>query len=168
MGEQSHLQMLERQHQVFLSVHQNLKRARARQKKYADQGAKDVPFAVGQAVYYKNPIKGKKMGKRWFPYYRITAKLGNRTYLIRNQLNGQLKQAHSKQLQKANLKWRVPKTGPTGRPVRKSTLAKRPDDSADLSSSESNASSSESASHRRVNLKLTQGQRKRVIPLVGL
>ena len=56
MGEQSHLQMLERQHQVFLSVHQNLKRARARQQKYADQGAKDVPFAVGQAVYYKNPI----------------------------------------------------------------------------------------------------------------
>ena len=92
MGEQSHLQMLERQHQVFLSVHQNLKRARARQKKYAEQGAKDVPFAVGQAVYYKKPIKGKKMGKRWFPYYRITAKLGNKTYLIRNQLTGQLKQ----------------------------------------------------------------------------
>ena len=104
MGEQSHLQMLERQHQVFLSVNQNLKRARARQKKYADQRAKDVPFAVGQAVYYKNPIKGKKMAKRWFPYYRITAKLGNRTYSIRNQLTGQLKQAHSKQLQKANLK----------------------------------------------------------------
>ncbi|MEW8546530.1 MAG: reverse transcriptase domain-containing protein [Candidatus Thiodiazotropha sp.] len=149
MGEESHLQMLERQHQVFLSVHQNLKRARARQKKYADRGAKDVTFAVGQAVYYKNPLKGKKMSKRWFPYYRITAQLGKKTFLIRNQLNGQLKQAHSKQLQKANLNWKVPKTGPTGRPVRRSTLAKRPDDSADLSSSESNTSSIERASSQK-------------------
>ena len=134
MGEAPHRQMLERQHQVFLSVRHNLRKSRARQKEYADRGPKNVSFGVGQAVYYKNSKRANKMDKRWFPYYRITAQLGNKTYLIRNQLTGELKQAHSKQLQKAHLSWKVPKLGPTGRPVRKSTLAKRLNDSTGLSS----------------------------------
>ena len=146
MGEKSHLQMLERQHQIFQSVHQHLKKARARQKKYADKGAIDEPFSVGQAVYYKNPNRKSKMDKRWLPFFRITAKLGNKTFLIRNQLTGQLKQAHSAQLQKANLTWKVPKKGFTGRPLRKSRFVPRPDNSSDISSSESNTSLSNSVS----------------------
>ena len=150
MGEKSHLQMLEKQHQIFQSVHQHLKKSRARQKKYADKGATDKPFSIGQAVYYKNPNKKSKMGKRWLPFYRITAQLGNKTFLIRNQLTGQLKQAHSAQLLKANLSWKVPKRSFTGRPVRKSRMVRRPDDSSDLPSSESSASLSDSTSPQEI------------------
>ena len=96
---------------------------------------------IGQAVYYK-----KKRDKRWFPYYRFTAQLRNKTYLVSNQQTGELKHAHSKQLQKAHLSWKVPKQGPTGRPFQKSTLAKRPNDSTGLSSSESNTSTISRAS----------------------
>ena len=62
MGEKSHLQMLEKHHQIFQSVHQHLKKSRARQKKYADKGATDEPFSIGQAVYYKNP---NKKSQKW-------------------------------------------------------------------------------------------------------
>ena len=148
LGEQSHLQMLERQHQVYRTVHHNLQKSRARQKKYANRGTRDVTFSVGQAVYFKNLLKNTKLAKRWLPYYRIISQLGNKTFLIRNQLTGQIKQAHSRQLQKANLQWKVPRKGPTGRPVHKSRQARRPSDTSEVSSSESRMSSSDRVSPR--------------------
>ena len=54
MGEESHLSMLERQHQIFLSVHKHLEKARKRQKKYADRGAVAMSFDIGQAVLFRN------------------------------------------------------------------------------------------------------------------
>ena len=55
--EDAHQIALEQHHKSFVLVHKHLKRARKRQKKYADKKAKDEQYEVGDPVYYSVPKK---------------------------------------------------------------------------------------------------------------
>ena len=61
LGE-DHLKIaLERQHEAFVRVQRNLRKARNKQKKYHDRGHKDVKYKVGDAVYILNNQKSSKL-----------------------------------------------------------------------------------------------------------
>ena len=51
---------LQEQHKAFLTVRNNLRKAKKRQAKYADRNSKAVEFEISDPVYYKNK---KKMNK---------------------------------------------------------------------------------------------------------
>ena len=59
LGEELHQTALQAQQKSFVAVRNHLGKAKTRQAKYADRGAKSVEFKVGDPVYYKNN-KGKE------------------------------------------------------------------------------------------------------------
>ena len=63
------------------------------------------------------------MDPGWLSHFRINAQLGPQTFIIRHQLTGVQHQAHTTDLQKAELEWEIPELPPTGRPLRKTRLA---------------------------------------------
>ncbi|MCG8033371.1 MAG: DDE-type integrase/transposase/recombinase [Candidatus Thiodiazotropha taylori] len=108
VGEDAHQIALEQQHKSFVLVHKHLKRARKRQKKYADRKAKDIKFEVGDPVYYSIPKKSK-LNLGWRPYYRIIEKTSPVTFKIKHQLNGSVLSCHADNIRKANVdKWEIP------------------------------------------------------------
>lgn len=143
LGEANHLQALQRMHQCFVAVHRRLQEARERQKHYADRTAKDVAFAVGMPVFYRNHHKRGKMAPDWLSHYRIIAQLGPQTFVIRHQLTGSQHQAHAMHLQKAELDWEVPETLPTERPIRKTRLAAPPTETPAQDTSDADSESSD-------------------------
>ena len=139
LGEASHLEALQRMHQCFVSVHRHLQKARERQKHYADRQAKDVEFKVGMPVFYLNHHKRSKMDPGWLSHFRIIAQLGPQTFIIRHQLTGVQHQAHTTDLQKAELEWEIPELPPTEKPLRKTRLTAPLTDSAAQDSSDADS-----------------------------
>ena len=136
LGDEPHKMCLQEQHKAFKAVQRNLKKSRARQKKYADQKAEEEQLDVGDAVYLKNNAKKSKLSARWLPHYRIIEKTTPVSFKIRNQVDGKVIKAHARNLRLANLaEWPEPEQ--QGRPIRRAALA------AEDSSSEPNSSSSE-------------------------
>jgi len=70
-GEDLHKIALQQQHKSFVLVHQNLKQAKKRQKKYADRNSKDKHFQIGDSVLLRNHRRTSKLHNKWTPYYRI-------------------------------------------------------------------------------------------------
>ena len=143
LGEANHLEALQRMHQCFVSVHRHLQKARERQKHYADRQAKDVEFKVGMPVFYLNHHKRSKMDPGWLSHFRIIAQLGPQTFIIRHQLTGVQHQAHTTDLQKAELEWEIPELPPTERPLRKTRLAAPQTESSAQDSSDADSESSD-------------------------
>ena len=73
-GDDMHQISLEIQHESFMEVHRNLKKAKRTQAFYTDRKAKPVTFQIGDPVYYKNFNKKNKLDVRWRPYFRIIEK----------------------------------------------------------------------------------------------
>ena len=74
LGEEPHKTAIEQQHKSFTLVHQNLKRAKKKQAKYADRNSQYTEFQVGDPVYLKQQQCKSKLQGRWCPYYRIIEK----------------------------------------------------------------------------------------------
>ena len=53
LGQEHHLIALEKSHESFMLVHRNLRKAKKRQAHYANQGAKDIDYKVGDPVFLK-------------------------------------------------------------------------------------------------------------------
>ena len=100
-------------------MRRHLKKAKKRQAKYADRGAQQIDYEVGDPVFYKNQCMQNKLEVRWKPFQRIIAKRGPASYLIQNQLDGSTSKAHAIDLNPVNLdEWDIPCTK-DGRPMRK-------------------------------------------------
>ena len=109
-GEDMHQISLEIQHESFMEVHRNLKKAQKTQAFYTDRKAKPVTLQIGDPVYYKNFNKKNKLDVRWKPYYRIIEKTSEVTFKIKNQLDGTTTKAHAEQLRLAKIdEWEIPK-----------------------------------------------------------
>ena len=93
---------LEQHHKSFVLVHKHLKRARKRQKKYADKKAKDEHYEVGDPVYYSVPKKSK-LSLGWKPYYRITEKSSPVNLRIKHKLDGSVIPCHVDNIRKAQV-----------------------------------------------------------------
>ena len=88
LGEDYHRVALERQHEAFMQVRRNLRKARAKQKRYHDRDARQIDYQVGDAVYYYNNTQDGKLDDRWRSHYRVIEKNSPVTCTIRNQLSG--------------------------------------------------------------------------------
>ena len=109
-GEESHQIILQEQHKAFVTVRNNLRKAKKRQTKYADRNTKVIEFEVGDPVYYRNNRIKNKFDLKWKPFYRIIEKKGPVTYLIKNQLDGSVSKVHAEMLRLANIEdWYVSK-----------------------------------------------------------
>ena len=130
LGEEHHLITLEKSHESFRIIHQNLKRAKQRQAGYANRKAKDVNFKVGDPIFLKNNRRRSKLESRWIPYYRIIRKTGEHNFEIRSQLDGAVTKVHSNNIRPANITdWSIPKDD-DGRPLRRAAYVVPPDSSS--------------------------------------
>ena len=130
-GEELHQIALQEQHKSFTLVRKHLKKAKKTQAKYADRGTKKIEFQVNDTVYYKNNQRKGKLDCKWKPYYRIIAKTGPASYVIKNQLDGSTSRVHAEMLRAANIdEWVIP-TSTGGRPLRKTAYVIPPEDSSD-------------------------------------
>ena len=110
-GEEEHKITLQEQHKVFLTVRNNLRKAKPRQARYADRNTKSVDFKVGDPFYYKNNRRKGKLDLKWKPFYRILEKRGPVTYIIKNQLDGSTSKVHAEMLRLANIEdWELKET----------------------------------------------------------
>lgn len=100
---------LERQHEAFMNVRKNMRKAREKQKRYHDRTAIDVQYKVGDPVYIQNHRSECKLDDRWKSHYRIIEQTGPVTYVVRNQLNGNIQKVHADHLKLADLRdWPMP------------------------------------------------------------
>ena len=133
-GDEMHKIILQEQHKAFVTVRNNLKKAKKRQARYADKNAKVIDFEIGDPVYYRNNRRTNKFDLKWKPFYRIIDKKGPVTYLIKNQLDGSVSKVHAEMLRLANIEdWETSKY--TGRRLRDAAYVIPPE--ASDSSSES-------------------------------
>ena len=131
MGEEYHKLALQRQHQAFMMVHKNLKKAKQKQKKYADKHCEDVTFKVGDPVYLKNYKRNSKFDNKWTPYYRVIEQRTPVSFIVKNQLTGKTTKAHARHLRLADIdNWEIPAEN-KGRPLRKSVYVTPPDESGE-------------------------------------
>ncbi|MCG8075689.1 MAG: hypothetical protein JAY75_05545, partial [Candidatus Thiodiazotropha taylori] len=116
-GEELHKVTLQEQHKAFVTVRNNLRKAKKRQAKYADKNSKAVEFEVGDPVYYRNNKRKNKFDLKWKPFYRVIEKKGPVTYIIKNQLDGSTSKVHAEMLRLANIAdWNTAKS--TGQRLR--------------------------------------------------
>ena len=110
-GEEEHKITLQEQHKAFLTVRNNLRKAKRRQARYADRNTKSVDFKVGDPVYYKNNRRKGKLDLKWKPFHRILEKRGPVTYIIKNQLDDSTSKVHAEMLRLANIEdWALKET----------------------------------------------------------
>ena len=110
VGEDYHEIVLQEQHKAFVHVRNHLKKAKKRQAKYADKGAKPIDFKVGDPVYYQNKQRKGKLGQKWKPYFRIIEKTGPVSFIIKNQLDGSTSRVYAGDLMLANVDdWKISK-----------------------------------------------------------
>ena len=108
-GEDFHRYALERQHAAFMKAKICLRRARALAKRSKDKTAKDDQFKVGDPVFVWNAAKKNKLDTKWRSHYRITEQASRDTFWVKNQLTGNLKKIHAKNLGRAKLEeWPTP------------------------------------------------------------
>ena len=134
MGENLHQITLEKMHREFTQVHSKMKKSQLRQQRYANKGAEEVKFKVGDPVFLRNFKKNNKLQGNWQPYYRVTAQTSPVTYTIRNQLDNTEIKAQGRNLKLANTdNWEIRPKG--DRPIRRVTLAAPQETTSDSYSS---------------------------------
>ena len=142
LGE-DHLKIaLERQHEAFVRVQRNLRKARNKQKKYHDRGHKDVKYKVGDAVYILNNQKSSKLDCKWQTHYRIIEQHSEITFTVKHQITGQLRRVHADQLRLTDLaEWPEPTVEETR--LRKTHYVVPPDDNSQGTDMDSSSSDSQ-------------------------
>ena len=63
-GEDACKLALETQHETFMLVHKNLRQAKRRNARYANENAKDVKLEVGDSVYLKQHVRKSKLNRK--------------------------------------------------------------------------------------------------------
>ena len=110
-------------------VHKNLRQAKRRNARYANENAKDVKLEVGDSVYLKQHVRKSKLDRKWQPFYRIVSQKSPYTFVIRNQLDGSIKESHVRHLRLANIDdWEITKEDKE-RQMRKARMVVSPDNS---------------------------------------
>ena len=130
LGEDLHQIRLQAQHKAFVEVHRNVKKAKAKQKKYADRLAKPVEIQVGDHVFYMNHRKSSKLDSRWKPNYIVIEQTGPVSFRIKNQLTAVTTKAHASQLHKASTAWEDQLTPTTGRLGKRQSTMVMPEESS--------------------------------------
>lgn len=109
LGEDYHKIALERQHQAFMNMRRNIRKARNKQKRYHDRNAVNVEFKEGDPVYLKNFNHQCKLDDKWVSHYRVIEKNSPVTCTIRNQLTGDVRRVHNDHLVLTDLQyWPMP------------------------------------------------------------
>lgn len=129
LGDDYHKVALERQHEAFMRVRRNLRKAKTRQKKYHDRNAKEIEYEIGDPVFYRNNTKESKLDDRWKSHYRVIEINSPVTCTIRNQLTGDVRKVNIEHLVKADLTDWPDIESRSGR--RKATLVVPPKESDD-------------------------------------
>ena len=128
-GEDACKLALEKQHETFMLVHKNLRQAKKRNARYANENAKDVKLEVGDSVYLKQHVRKSKLDRKWQPFYRIVSQKSPYTFVIRNQLDGSIKESHVRHLRLANIDdWEITREDKE-RQMRKARMVASPDNS---------------------------------------
>ena len=84
-------------------------KAQRRQKKYHDRTAVEVHYKVGDPVYVHNENRQSKLDDRWLTHFRIMNKTGPVSFVVRNQLTGDIRRVHADSLKLADLMdWPMP------------------------------------------------------------
>ena len=82
--------MLRTRTQAICNGTSNLKRAKRRQARYADDNNQYTKFQVDDPVYLKQQQCKSKLQGRLYPYYRIIDKTTPITFHLKNQLDGNI------------------------------------------------------------------------------
>ncbi|CAC5398016.1 unnamed protein product [Mytilus coruscus] len=128
-GESPHQILLEQQHKSFVTVHMNLKKAKSKQKEYADKNRQEINFKVGDAVYFKNHLRKGKQDSKWKPFYRIIEQRSPVSFIVKNQLTGSTTKVHAQHLKPAPVEtWDIPKSN-ENKKLRKSRFVVPPESS---------------------------------------
>ena len=128
-GEDACKLALEKQHETFMLVHKNLRQAKKRNARYANENAKNVKLEVGDSVYLKQHVRKSKLDRKWQPFYRIVSQKSPYTFVIRNQLDGSIKESHVRHLRFANIDdWEITREDKE-RQMRKARMVASPDNS---------------------------------------
>ena len=128
-GEDSCKLALEKQHETFMLVHKNLRQAKKRNARYANENAKDVKLEIGDSVYLKQHVRKSKLDRKWQLFYGIVSQKSPYTFVIRNQLDGSIKESHVRHLRLANIDdWEITREGKE-RQMRKARMEASPDNS---------------------------------------
>ena len=113
LGEDEFRHIMENQHRVFRLVYRTIKRQQTKRLANINKDKTLVELALGSPVYLKNNNRTNKLDSRWTPYWRVLQRLSDKTYVIRNQLNGTITQSHIDNLRLANIgEWDIPKDEP--------------------------------------------------------
>ena len=100
---------VQRQHEAFMKMRRNIRKARRRQKKYHDRTAVEVNYKTGDPVYVYNNSRQSKLDDKWMTHYRVLEQTGPVTYTVRNQLTGDVRRVHAEHLKQADLTdWPMP------------------------------------------------------------
>lgn len=109
LGEDYEKIALERQHEAFMNVRRNMRKATQRQKKYHDRKAVDIKYEVGDPVFVYDNSRDCKLNNRWMTHYRVMKQTSPVSFVVRNQLTGDVRRVHAEDLQKADLtEWPMP------------------------------------------------------------
>ena len=102
-GEDACKLALEKQHEKFMLVHKNLRQAKKRNARYANENAKDVKLDVVDSVYLRQHVRKSKLDRKLQPFYRTVYQKSPHTFVICNQLDGSIKETHVRHLRLANI-----------------------------------------------------------------
>ena len=91
---------LERMHISYRLVRRHLHKQTKKNQK--QKQVKNQDIEVGDAVYLHNNNRQNKLQKKWLPHYRVIRKRGPVSFTIKQQLTGQIRDAHAKDLRKAS------------------------------------------------------------------
>ena len=128
-GEDACKLALEKQHETFMLVHKNLRQAKKRNARYANENAKDVKLEVGDSVYLRQHVRKSKLDRKWQPFYRIVNQKSPYTFVIRNKLDGSIKETHDRHLRLAYIDdWEITREDQE-RQMRKARMVISPDNS---------------------------------------
>ena len=100
---------LERQHETFMKMRRNMRKARKKQKRYHDKMATEVQYKITDPVYVHNDTRQTKLDDKWMTHFRIMESTGPVSFVVRNQLTGDVRRVHADSLRLADLtEWPMP------------------------------------------------------------
>ena len=117
-----------------------MKKQKQRQAKYANRGATNIQYEVGDPVFLRNHKRENKLAPSWQPYYRIIEQTAPLNFRIKNQLTGEVIASHAEHLVLAKTDWDLadqpPSTVGSRRSRRRQNVVSEEDSSIPESSSD--------------------------------
>ena len=105
MGDEYVPTQLQRLHEVYTDVRQNIEASQERNQENRNRNASCTVFTAGDAVYYRDktsrPGISLKLQPRWVPFYRVIEQTGPVNYRIKHQVSGISKIVHVDNLMRA-------------------------------------------------------------------